>query len=148
VLPIAAFGLRGGYPRSACKPCDAQRLATLPARPRAGEPPPAPLAKALARVGADLPPLPASYDFRRVLLTEIESQWATLAKDVVRQARTQPAILRQVLQLVLEGEDDDSALQFWQLVMASAAQRHRPDGEGLDAAPDSLAADEDSGHSG
>jgi hypothetical protein len=80
------------------------------------------LERALRPLGGQLPPLPTAYAFRDVLLQEVQKEWPAIAKEVVKLAKAgNPTTLRQVLQIVLEG-DDDGAARYWQILLAGAAQ--------------------------
>jgi hypothetical protein len=97
---------------------------------------PTPLAQALERVGADLPELPAHYDFRGILLEEIRGEWRPLAKEIVKLAKAgNPQTLRLITQFALEGEDDDSAARWWQMVLAGVVVRRAAN----DEAPEGVA---------
>jgi hypothetical protein len=55
-------------------------------------------------------------------MKEVQKEWPAIAREVVKLAKGgNPTTLRQVLQIVLEG-DDDSAARYWQILLAGAAQ--------------------------
>lgn len=141
---------------STCKLCFTTRARAWMAAKRAkrqaareGRAVPTPFEQVLRSKATTLPQLPAVFNFRGILLDEIKPDWAAICRQIVKLAKAgQPQMLRQVTQIVLEGDDDDSAARFWQIVVAGAAESRatRPDaavGDPADgpAAPDDLGDD-------
>jgi hypothetical protein len=93
-----------------------------------------------------LPELPPRYDFRGVLVEEVKGEWRPIAKEIVKLAKGGNAqMLRLVLHVVLEGEEDDSAAAWWQMILAGAMARREADAEppeGEDGLVDGLASDD------